>query len=201
LGPSPEGEPSRGLVYRSSGPEPPEKLRERQGRYESLEDNDRMFKSSIRRSGAGVGSVGYWAKDWHEEHVCEIAWMVVPEFQGRGIAVAATAQAVERAKRDDKHHFMHAFPSVHNAPSNAICRKLGFQLVEVCELSLSPTASQATFARVASAAGVARKSLGGAAQERRARALRDPPAGRARGARARPEGRAADGAVGRHRRV
>jgi RimJ/RimL family protein N-acetyltransferase len=59
--------------------------------------------------------------------------MVVPEFQGRGIAVVATAQAVERAKRDDKHRFMHAFPSVDNAPSNAICCKLGSELLEACE--------------------------------------------------------------------
>jgi hypothetical protein len=52
--------------------------------------------------------------------------MVVPEFQGRGIARAATAQAIELAKGDDKHRFMHAFPNFDNAPSNAICRKLGF---------------------------------------------------------------------------
>jgi RimJ/RimL family protein N-acetyltransferase len=41
----------------------------------------------------------------------EVGWMVVPEFQGRGIAVAATSQAVELAKRDDQHRFMHAFPT------------------------------------------------------------------------------------------
>jgi len=28
---------------------------------------------------------------------------------------------------------MHAFPNVDNAPSNAICRKLGFELQEACE--------------------------------------------------------------------
>jgi RimJ/RimL family protein N-acetyltransferase len=59
--------------------------------------------------------------------------MVVPEFQGRGIAVAATAQAIELAKHDDKGRFMHAFPSVDNASSNSICRKLGFELLEPCE--------------------------------------------------------------------
>jgi hypothetical protein len=31
--------------------------------------------------------------------------------------------------RDDKHRFMHAFPNTDNAPSNAICRKLGFELL------------------------------------------------------------------------
>ena len=59
--------------------------------------------------------------------------MVVPEFQGRGIAVAAIAQAIELAKRENKYRFMHAFPNVDNAPSNAICRKLGFELLEACE--------------------------------------------------------------------
>jgi hypothetical protein len=61
--------------------------------------------------------------------------------------------------------------------------------------------SQATVARVALSAGVARKSLGGAAPLRkaRARAPRDPSARRERAARDRPESRAADGAVGRHR--
>jgi len=28
---------------------------------------------------------------------------------------------------------MHAFPNVDNAPSNAICRKLGFELLKACE--------------------------------------------------------------------
>lgn len=52
---------------------------------------------------------------------------------GDRIAVAATAQAIELAKRDDTNPFMHAFPNIDNAPSNAICRKLGFELLAVCE--------------------------------------------------------------------
>ena len=83
------------------GPESPDKLGERQGRYERLEGGDRMFKIVDVASGAGVGSVGFWTKEWRDEQVYEVGWMVVPEFQGRGIAVAATAQAIELAKRDD----------------------------------------------------------------------------------------------------
>jgi RimJ/RimL family protein N-acetyltransferase len=115
------------------GPEGPEKLRERQGRYERLEGGDRMFKIVAAASGAGVGSVGYWTKDWRDTRVYEIGWMVVPEFQGQGIAVDATGQAIELAKRDDAHRWMHAFPNIENAASNAICRKLGFELLEACE--------------------------------------------------------------------
>jgi RimJ/RimL family protein N-acetyltransferase len=115
------------------GPENPEKLRERQRRYERLEHGDRMFKIIDVATGAGVGSVGFWTKDWRDGQVYEVGWMVVPEFQGRGIAVAATAQVIELAKHAGKHRFMHAFPSALNAPSNAICRKLGFELLEACE--------------------------------------------------------------------
>jgi RimJ/RimL family protein N-acetyltransferase len=115
------------------GPENQDQLRERQARYERLADGDRMFKIVDVSTGAGVGSVGFWNKDWREQEVYEIGWMVVPESQGRGIAVAATAQAIELAKRDDAHRFMHAFPNVDNAPSNAICLRLGFELIGACE--------------------------------------------------------------------
>ena len=94
------------------GPESPDKLRERQDRYEHLKGGDRMFKIVDVASGAGVGSVGFWTKEWRDEQVYEVGWAVVPEFQGRGIAVAATAQAIELAKRDDMHRFMHAIPNI-----------------------------------------------------------------------------------------
>ena len=45
-----------------------------------------MFKIVDEASGDGVGSVGYWEKDWRDEHVYETGWSVLPEFQGRGIA-------------------------------------------------------------------------------------------------------------------
>jgi hypothetical protein len=45
------------------GPESPDKLRERQGRYERLEGGDRMFKIVDVASGADVGSVGFWTKE------------------------------------------------------------------------------------------------------------------------------------------
>jgi RimJ/RimL family protein N-acetyltransferase len=121
------------MTVHLGGPESPGKLRERQARYERLEDGDRMLKIIDLASGDSVGSVGFWTKEWHDEQVYEVGWMVVPEFQGRGVALTATAQAIELARRDDKHRFMHAFPSVENPPSNAICKKLGFELVEACE--------------------------------------------------------------------
>ena len=91
------------------GPESPDELRARQGRYERLQGGNRMFKIVDAASGAGAGSVGFWTKEWRDGQVYEVGWMVVPEFQGRGVAGAATAQAIKLARRDDKHRFMHAF--------------------------------------------------------------------------------------------
>jgi len=115
------------------GPESPDKLRERQRRYEELNGGDRMFKIIDAATGTAVGSVGFWTREWHDQQVYEIGWMVVPEFQGRGIAAAATEQAIELARQDDRHRFVHAFPNLDNAASNAICSKLGFELLEECE--------------------------------------------------------------------
>ena len=63
----------------------------------------------------------------------ETGWFVLPAFQGRGIAVEATAQAIVLAKSEGKHRYLHAFPAVENGASNAICRKLGFTLIEAHE--------------------------------------------------------------------
>ena len=127
------GDPA--MTEHLGGPEPPEKIVERQGRYERMTDpaTGRMFKIVDAESGEGVGSVGYWERPEGDDTVYETGWSVLPEFQGRGIATTATAQCIERARAERKHQFLHAYPSVENHASNAICRKLGFELVGVDE--------------------------------------------------------------------
>jgi RimJ/RimL family protein N-acetyltransferase len=117
------------------GPESPEQLAARQKRYEQAADSDqaRVFKVVDDATGEGVGWVGYWEREWREQQVFEIGWAVLPEFQGRGIAGHATALAIDDAKEAGRHRYLHAFPSVDNAPSNAICQKLGFTLLEALE--------------------------------------------------------------------
>jgi RimJ/RimL family protein N-acetyltransferase len=121
------------------GPESEEKLVERQARFERLAESGtgRMFKIVDDETGEAVGSVGYWQREWRGEQVYELGWMVVPEFQGRGIAAEATRQAIAAAQADGARH-LHAFPGVENAPSNAICRKLGFTLLEELEFEYPP---------------------------------------------------------------
>jgi RimJ/RimL family protein N-acetyltransferase len=127
------GDPA--MTEHLGGPESPEKISERQGRYETLPrtGKGRMFKIVDAETGEGVGSIGYWERDGRDRPVYETGWSVLPEFQGRGIATIATALVIEKAKAERKHRWLHAYPSVENHPSNAICRKLGFELLEVQE--------------------------------------------------------------------
>ena len=132
------GDPA--MMAHLGGPESREQIATRHERYLRLAQTagDRMFTIVDAASGEAVGSVGYWTREWHDAAVYETGWSVLPKWQGRGIARMGTALAVERAKADGIHRFMHAFPAVDNAPSNAICRRLGFTLVEACEFEYPP---------------------------------------------------------------
>jgi RimJ/RimL family protein N-acetyltransferase len=121
------GDPA--MMEHLGGAESAEKIAERHQRYVKMPEGEAMFKI-VNDDGEAVGSVGYWDNNHHDERVYETGWFVLPAFQGRGIAVAATKQAIERAAAEGRNRFMHAFPNVTNPASNAICRKLGFELVE-----------------------------------------------------------------------
>jgi RimJ/RimL family protein N-acetyltransferase len=112
------------------GPESSEKLQSRLERYVRIgtAGNDRMYVIAIGSERIPCGSVGFWEKSWQGESVWEAGWHVLPAFQGRHIAAQATSMVVEQARSLGLHRFMHAFPSIHNAASNALCLKLGFAL-------------------------------------------------------------------------
>jgi RimJ/RimL family protein N-acetyltransferase len=132
------GDPA--MTEHLGGPETEEKLVERQGRYEQIDDTGtgRMFKIVDEASGEPAGSVGYWEKDWRDTTVWETGWSVPPKFQGRGIAGEATRQVIDAVRAEGRHRYLHAFPSVENAPSNAICRKLDFELLGALDFEFPP---------------------------------------------------------------
>jgi RimJ/RimL family protein N-acetyltransferase len=127
------GDPA--MMEHLGGPMSAEEIIERQQRYERLPatGTGRMFKIVEAALGESVGSVGYWERESSEGPVYETGWLVLPASQGRGIAASATGQVIERARAEGKHRYLYAYPSVDNAPSNAICRRLGFTLIRVSE--------------------------------------------------------------------
>ncbi|TQS42389.1 GNAT family N-acetyltransferase [Cryptosporangium phraense] len=66
---------------------------------------------------------------WTHEQVSEIGWIVLPEYQGRGVGKWGVRTVLDRAAADGRWETIHAFPAVTNAPSNGICRSVGFTLL------------------------------------------------------------------------
>lgn len=124
------------MMRHLGGPETPELLDQRQRRY--ARKGSRQYRIVDDTDGAGVGWVGYWARSWHGQRVWEMGWAVVPEYQGRGIARAAAAQVIALARSEGERRFIHAYPSVKNEASNAICRRLGFTLLREEEFEYPP---------------------------------------------------------------
>jgi RimJ/RimL family protein N-acetyltransferase len=115
------------MTVHLGGPESPQKLADRQARYEK--PDSRQYKIVVGEPGEGVGAVGYWEREDRGNTIWEVGWLVVPEEQGKGYASAGMRMLLELMRADDvRHQSVHAYPAVDNAASNAICRKLGFTL-------------------------------------------------------------------------
>ena len=97
-----------------------------------------MFTLVVRPDSQVVGNIGYWDKPWRDEVVYEAGWMVFPEYQGRGLASEALAMLIARIRLEHVRRFLHAFPEVGNAPSNALCRRAGFTNLGDLEFEYPP---------------------------------------------------------------
>lgn len=119
------------------GPETPQKIRERLERY-CKDSKIHMFVIVLQPENIGIGSIGFWAKEWLGESIWESGWRILPEYQGKGIATKAISLIIERARAEQKYRFIHAFPSIDNLASNAICKKTGFILQKEVDFEYPP---------------------------------------------------------------
>lgn len=119
------------MTEQLGGPESEEKLLDRHRRYLAIRGTGtgRMFVVALLPDLEPVGSIGYWDHENSGGTVYEAGWGVLPEYQGRGIAAAAARAAIDSARGEHKHRYLHAYPKVTNLPSNALCRRLGFELL------------------------------------------------------------------------
>ena len=123
------GDPTQ-MTY-LGGPEDADRIASRHRSYleGNAEGNGRMMRIVRRADGAVIGTVGYWDReDEAGAGAYEVGWFVLPEFQGRGYATAATRQTVEFARAESRWSTIHAYPNAENAASNRICEKAGFTL-------------------------------------------------------------------------
>jgi RimJ/RimL family protein N-acetyltransferase len=112
------------------GPRDPEEIpRIHRRRMASVGEGD-WWLTIHPDDGAAAGAIGVWPTRWRGETIYETGWMVLPRFQGRGIAGAALAELIARVRVDDRFEALHAFPAMTNPASNALCRRAGFAVVE-----------------------------------------------------------------------
>ena len=121
------------MLKHLGGSPPPEDLSEKLRKIvEDVEKGTVWFSVIIpdAQSGVAAGSVCIWDHEWNGETISEMGWMVLPEFQGRGMATEAVRTMLRKARSENRWQVVHAFPAVTNDPSNAICRKTGFSQLE-----------------------------------------------------------------------
>jgi RimJ/RimL family protein N-acetyltransferase len=124
------------LTEHLGGPETAEQVRRRHERYLERTGDGQMFL--VVSGHEVVGSIGYWPRQWGGQEVYETGYAIVPEHQGRGLAVTALRLCAARASQGGPLSWLHAFPSVHHAASNAVCRKAGFELVGESDFEYPP---------------------------------------------------------------
>lgn len=118
------------LTAHLGGVEPEDAILARHRRSLALAVNGtgQMFRIALPDAPM-VGSVGYWERGWHGDQIYEMGWLVLSEFQGRGVATAAVLLAADHARTTGRHRYIHAFPKVTHDASNSVCRKTGFTLI------------------------------------------------------------------------
>lgn len=128
------------MLKHLGGPESEEKILARHKRYVELSEKGkgRMFRIVLLPELEGIGNIGFWESVWQGETVYEMGWGVLPAYQGRGIAVAAAEAAIASASEVQNIRYIHAFPSIENSASNAICRKLNFSFIAECAFEYPP---------------------------------------------------------------
>jgi RimJ/RimL family protein N-acetyltransferase len=120
------------------GPESAVKLRRLHHDYLSMRPPmGRMFAILSGETETTAGSVGYWLSDRSGATTWELGCSVLPEFQGRGIGTRALQLAPASAWRDAVRP-IHAYPSIDNDASNAMCRRAGFRLAGEVDVEYRP---------------------------------------------------------------
>jgi RimJ/RimL family protein N-acetyltransferase len=86
-----------------------------------------IYKVVAEDSNEVLGTIGIWKIDWEGPQTYEMGWFVLPEHQGKGVATEAARLIISQARSNPEVRYVHAYPAVTNAASNAIARKIGME--------------------------------------------------------------------------
>jgi RimJ/RimL family protein N-acetyltransferase len=120
------------MMEHLGGPLPRDGIAEKLKRDVAATESDEYWVLVIvpdGEAGTGAGTISIWERELDGQRINEIGWMVLPPHQGRGLGSRAVREALDRARALARWDVVHAFPPVSNPGSNAMCRKMGFELV------------------------------------------------------------------------
>jgi RimJ/RimL family protein N-acetyltransferase len=119
------------IMRHLGGPVEPDRIPElHRQRLQTVADGDWYFKIVPEPDGPPAGTIGIWSASWRGDSIHETGWMVLPAFQGQGIATRALGLILARARSEARFPRIYAFPSITNGASNTLCRRFGFRLIE-----------------------------------------------------------------------
>jgi RimJ/RimL family protein N-acetyltransferase len=123
------------MMAELGGPRPPEAIERAHARALAMAAEGRCWPLKVIPDGSTsvAGNVDVFESTHADETIFEMGWMILPEFQNRGIAGQAVRAVLAKARAERKFGRIHAFPAVPNGPSNRICAKNGFVNVGECD--------------------------------------------------------------------
>jgi RimJ/RimL family protein N-acetyltransferase len=127
------------MMAELGGPRPREAIELAHVKSLALAAEGRCWPLKIIPDGTSspAGGVDVFESSHGDKAIYEIGWMILPEFQHRGIASQAVREVLEKARAERKFGQIHAFPAVTNGPSNKICEKNGFTNLGECEFEFA----------------------------------------------------------------
>ncbi|AVH54855.1 MULTISPECIES: GNAT family N-acetyltransferase [Streptomyces] len=149
------------MMAHLGGPLPPEGMEDkvRRDALEAAADDAwiKMIVPDPDTPDVVAGSVTIWSHDTGDGLMSEIGWMVLPQFQGRGLGKLAVRTLLELARDEDRWGDVHAFPATSNGASNGICRSLGFRLIAECDVTFADRVLRSNHWVIAPATDLARR--------------------------------------------
>jgi RimJ/RimL family protein N-acetyltransferase len=123
------------MMAELGGPRPPADIERAHARSLAVAAEGRCWPLKVIPDGSTstAGMVEVFESSHAGETIYEIGWMVLPEFQNRGIASQAVRAVLGKARAERTFGRIHAFPAVTNGPSNKICENNGFAHLGECE--------------------------------------------------------------------
>jgi len=117
------------MMLHIGGPRPEADVRASHKRRLNLMEKGSAYMYKIVGENADeiLGTIGIWKIDWMGPYTYEIGWFVLPEHQAKGVATEAARLIITHARSNPEVGYIHAYPAVSNAASNAIARKIGME--------------------------------------------------------------------------